>query len=81
MLLFSVYVIDAYYLNCKRQDPNKNSKVNTGVEDEIVLWGKKKKIYEPHYQDYWDLFWKERVYKKNQTSMFQLVLNIATLGQ
>ena len=42
---------------------------------------KKKNIYEPHYRDYWDLFWKERVYKKNQTSMFQLVLNIATLGQ
>lgn len=36
MLLFSVYVIDAYYLNSKRQYQNKKSKVNTGVEDEIV---------------------------------------------
>lgn len=37
MLLFSIYVIDAYYLNCKRQDQNKSIKVNIGVEDEIVF--------------------------------------------
>ena len=55
MLLFSVYVIDAY-LNSKQQYQNKNSKVNTGVEDEIVYEkkGKKTAIYEPHYRDYWD---------------------------
>lgn len=52
-----------------------------GRWDCIMRKRKKKNIHEPHYRDYWDLFWKERVYKKNQTSMFQLVLNIATLGQ
>lgn len=51
MLLFSIYVIDAYYPNCKRQDQNKSIKVNIGVEDEIVF-SEKRTCYEPHYRDY-----------------------------
>ena len=51
-LCYYFLFIDAYYLNCKRQDQNKNSKGYTGWKMRLYYEKKKKNIYEPHYRDY-----------------------------
>lgn len=74
MLLFCIFVINAYYLNSKRQNQNQNTKVKIKVEDEIVLW--EKGISYKHYQEHVMIHssWEGKCVQEIHKSMFLLLL-------